>query len=326
MSARPLSGAQLRRWAVGAIAWLRGDASRPPFVPVRLYAALLLWPALLCVFFLLPEVRYHNVPPLFAPQADGASRPAASPGQPQIRALAVLAHTMEGEADQVWDPGMDRRTHELRERVGANILHAAGYLGAAYLVVDKLQNPPRSYYALSADGTATGCAGAELPPVEGDAADRAERAANLAVAIVAVEKFNRNALHRATERAYARAYRGVFGRLPDLSYGPAQIRPSFVRRLAALQPGWPQAVAWARLPDEDLLALLGKECEALKIVATFALHRIVKDDGTDEDIAAAYAGQRRRSSAPIDYAAIVGKMVTMMRQPLPVDESPAAAD
>jgi hypothetical protein len=326
MSARPRVPKPLQRWAAVGVDWLRGDASRPPLVPLRLLAALWLWPALLFVFFLLPEVRYHNVPPLFAPQADGASRPGSAAGQPQIRALAVLAHTMEGEADQVWDPGMDRRTHELRERVGANILHAAGYLGAAYLVVDKSQNPPLSYYALSADGAATGCAGAELPAVEGDVADRAERAANLAVAIVAVEKFNRHALHRATERAYARTYLGVFGRLPDLSYGPAQIRPSFVRRLAALQPGWPQAVAWASLPDQELLALLGKECEALKIVATFALHRIVQDDGTDEDIAAAYAGQRRRSSAPIDYAAIVAKMVSMMRQPLPVDEPPAGAN
>jgi len=41
--------------------------------------------------------------------------------------------------------------------------------------------------------------------------------ASSALAIVAIEKFNRNAMHRAVERTYAELHRSVSGRLPDLS-------------------------------------------------------------------------------------------------------------
>ena len=60
-----------------------------------------------------------------------------------------------------------------------------------------------------------------------------EHAAHVALAIVAVEKFNRNAMHRLAEKVYAKLYRGVFGQLPDLSFGPAQIRLSMLHQIGA---------------------------------------------------------------------------------------------
>jgi DICT domain-containing protein len=81
---------------------------------------------------------------------------------------------------------------------------------------------------LEPDGRAADCASPyALVPEDviegGDAAFAVGHAARIALAIVAVEKFNRNAIHRFAEISYARLYRKVFGRLPDLSFGPAQI-------------------------------------------------------------------------------------------------------
>ena len=138
------------------------------------------------------------------------------------------------------------------------------------------------------------------------------RASNLALAIVAVEKFNRNSMHRFAERTYAELYRLAFGRLPDLSFGPAQMRPSMLRRFAAEEPDWPEVGSWASMSDNQLLDTLWQECNALRIVATFALHEVIRSDKTDEEVAATYAGQRRRTRAPIDYGGIVSTMVYML--------------
>lgn len=303
-------------------AWLRGDG--PALVPLRLWVVLFAWPLALFAFFAVPESVYLNAPPLFAatPSSPGRIEPATQ--QPQVKKIAVLALTMEGETPEEWDAARDRRTNELRQRVGTNILHLSGYLADASLVVDSTAYPPQSWYALSPDSRPMGCASAIETPV--DDPEKTARAAQLAVALVAVEKFNRNAVQRWAERTYARLHRAVLGRYPDLSYGPAQVRPSLVRGLAQARPDWPQAAAWApaALPDDKLLELLFHECKALGIAATFALDRIVRDDTrSDADIAAAYAGQRRRSAAPIDYAGIVESMVAMMRTPAPETAPPA---
>src|SRR5262249_29168464 len=124
--------------------------------------------------------------------------------------------------------------------------------------------------------------------------------------------------HRAAERTYARLYRSLFGRLPDLSFGPAQIRPSLLRRIAAERPQWPDAAAWASMSEDQLLDELWQECKALKIAATIALHYLSAPDFPSvTQVAAAYGGQRRRTAAPIDYASIVEAMVSMMQSQLP---------
>ena len=124
------------------------------------------------------------------------------------------------------DPAQNDRTNQLRGRVGTNILVAAGYLAQAHFVQDRIGKPPLNYYVLEPDGRAADCASPyALVPEDviegGDAAFAVGHAARIALAIVAVEKFNRNAIHRFAEISYARLYRKVFGRLPDLSFGPA---------------------------------------------------------------------------------------------------------
>jgi hypothetical protein len=313
------------RGAARLRAWWRGDG--PALVPLRLWIILFVWPLALFAFFVVPEPIYLNTRPLFAatPSAPGTVEPAMQ--QQQVRKIAILTLAMEGETPEEWDAARDRRTNELRQRVGTNILHLSGYLADASLIVDSSAYPPQSWYALSPDSRPMGCASAIETPV--DDPDKTTRAAQLAVALVAVEKFNRNALQRWMERTYAGLYRAVLGKYPDLSYGPAQIRPSLVRRLAEARPDWPQAAAWtpAALSDDQLLKLLFHECKALGIAATFALDRIVLDDASsDADIAAAYGGQRRRSAAPIDYARIVESMVTMMSAPLPEPSPPPTVE
>lgn len=297
-------------------AWFRGDG--PALLPLRLWIVLFAWPLALFAFFIMPESVYVNARPLFAAtqSSPGTIEPAMQ--QPQVKKIAILTLAMEGETPEEWDAARSRRTNELSQRVGTNILHLSGYLADASLVVDSSSYPPQSWYALSPDSRPMGCASAIETPV--DDPNKTMRAAQLAVALVAVEKFNRNAVQRWAERTYAGLYRAVLGEYPDLSYGPAQIRPSLLRRLAQERPDWQQAAAWApaALSDEELLKLLFHECKALGIAATFALDRIVLDETkSDADIAAAYGGQRRRSAAPIDYARIVESMVIMMKAPIP---------
>lgn len=146
-----------------------------------------------------------------------------------------------------------------------------------------------------------------------------EGAASIALAIVAAEKFNRNSLHQFAERTYAKLYGMIFGRLPDLSFGPAQVRISLLRRIAAQHPDWSDEIAsWASKPDNQLLDLLERECDALKVATVFVLDQSVRLNNRNvEDVAAAYAGQRRRSTAPIDYAGIVEAMVRSMKREVP---------
>lgn len=309
--------AWLRARSQALAAWLRGDGDGP--VPLRLWVGLVAWPLSLFAFFVIPESSYLNAPPLFAAPAASPSRIEPVVPQPQVKKIAVLTLKMEGETPEEGDPARDRRTRELRERVGTNILHLSGYLADASLVVDSTQYPPQSYYVLAPDSRALGCASTIDAPVRDQT--KTTRAAQLAVAIVAVEKFNRNAVQRWAEWTYARLHRAVLGQVPDLSYGPAQVRPSLLRHLAKERPDWPQAAGWTALSDDKLLELLFQECKALGIAATFALDRIDRGEA-DTDIAAAYAGQRRRSAAPIDYAGIVQTMVEMMGQSLPAPPAP----
>jgi hypothetical protein len=325
------TGGGVRHFARRSADWLRGCLLLPPVVPQRLVAVLVVWPVLLLSFFVLPEARYLNVPPFLA----GANASAGNGGQPAVplqvtpRKLAVLVLPMERDTTAN-DVARDRNIDLIRERVGTNILVAAGYLSDAYYVPDETGYPPRPYYVLQPNWVPSGCASqyeVRLPAAL-DSAEIQKRVPHLALAIVAIEKFNRNALHRAVERTYAELHRRVSGRLPDLSFGPAQIRLSLLRRIAAERPDWPTAAAWSTMSDDQLLDRLWQECEALKMVATVLLHGLAapqdpacKDDGCpdpEQIVIEAYAGQRpRRRNAPIDYVGIVQAMTRMMEASLP---------
>jgi hypothetical protein len=282
---------------------------------------LAVWPVLLFSFFLVPAVGYLNAPPLFASVTHASDKVEQAAASQQIRALAVVALSMEGDiGDEDSDPAQADRTNQLRQRIGTNILAAAGYLTEAYYVLGE-GYPPYNYYVLKSDGRAAGCATPDVPFPEDLTSDRA---ANVALAIVAVEKFNRNTIQRFAERTYARLYRTAFGQIPDLSFGPAQIRLSLLRQIAAAHPDWPEVASWVLLSDDKLLEKLWHECDALKIAATVVVHHSLRLSTLSQshfvtigDVAASYAGQRRRSAAPIDYASIVDTMVSMMANQLP---------
>jgi hypothetical protein len=148
-----------------------------------------------------------------------------------------------------------------------------------------------------------------------------DEASDLAIAAVAVEKFHRNSLQRKLEWLYARAFLALFGRLPDISLGPAQIRVSRFREMVAdlreLEP-----------PDAQAADLLMDECQSLQLAAILMRELLVKAAKTvelcaagaesencpseKEVAAAAYAGQRRRTHAIVDYGPIVASMGNMI--------------
>jgi hypothetical protein len=77
------------------------------------------------------------------------------------------------------------------------------------------------------------------------------------------------------------------------------------------------------MSEDQLLDMLWNECSALNVVGAFAVHQsLQRPNAGSADVAALYAGQRRRTNAPIDYAHIVEAMVSMMEAELP--EKPAA--
>jgi hypothetical protein len=317
-----ITGPTSRLWSLARNSVARLRSSWTPPVSRRLTVVLAVWPVLLFSFFLIPAVGYLNVPPLFA----SSNKAEQAAGSQQVRALAVVALSLEGDSTEDTDPAQADRTDQLRQRVGTNILAAAGYLTEAYYVLGE-GYPAHNYYVLKPDGRAAVCATPDVPFPQDLTSDRA---ANIALAIVAVEKFNRNTIQRFAERSYASLHHLAFGQIPDLSFGPAQIRLSLLRQIAATRPDWPEAASWVSLSDDQLLDRLWEECGALKIAATVVVHQSVRLSqlseshfATTADIAASYAGQRRRSAAPIDYANIVEAMVSMMETQLP--DKPAAA-
>jgi hypothetical protein len=328
MSGVPSMARDARAWLLH---WLRPQ----PFVPGRLVLALAVWPLLLFAFFALPAVGYVNVPPLFAksagppPAANGNGERPAQAITAAPRRLAVLVLPMEQDSS-VFDAARDRNIDLIRERVGTNLLVAAGYLADAHYVPDETGYPPRPYFVLQPHYIPTDCAAgyeATLPESMKDQ-DIVRRVPNLAMAIVAIEKFNRTVLHRHAERTYATIHRWTFGSLPDLSFGPAQVRLSTLRRIAAERPDWPTAASWASLSDQQLLDKVEQECEALKIASTIVLHGLAQPPqpgcsgaacvNSEEAVIGAYAGRRpRRKNAPIDYVGLVQAMTRMMEAQLP---------
>lgn len=148
-----------------------------------------------------------------------------------------------------------------------------------------------------------------------------DKASHLAITAVAVEKFHRNSLQRKFEWLYARAFLALFGTLPDISLGPAQIRVSRFREVVAeLREPEP--------PDAEAADLLMDECQSLQLAAILMRQFLVKATKTvehcaagaesencpseEEVAAAAYVGQRRRTHAIVDYGPIVAHMVNMI--------------
>lgn len=86
---------------------------------------------------------------------------------------------------------------------------------------------------------------------------------NLTIAILAAEKYNRSAFERRFEIGLAEFLLGASGRIPDFSYGIAQMRPEVAKRVLRAELGE------FSLPDSDLLALLGNACQSARLASQY---------------------------------------------------------
>jgi hypothetical protein len=231
----------------------------------------------------------------------------SAPEDARQRSLPVLVQGLEAQGRIAEEPDADR-VADTRNLVAANILLRSGYLTRASVQADPVTKRP--LYSLSIQPEVQACA--SVPP---DSPTKPplpfHQASDLAIAAVAVEKFNRHTVHRALEWALARSVLALTGRLPELSLGPAQIRPATVRRLVAAGFGGAQ---WRPLgQDEHALAqALGDECQALAL-ATAILATQACTDCPDPAAHAlqVYGGQRPRTEAVVDYVPIVRTMAAM---------------
>lgn len=317
-------------------------------------------------FFLVPAAQFKNVQPLFAKgerpavQKEPRSGDGLDAKAPETRIpVQVVGLESAGENGN----GEDPRSARLQQaRIATNILIRSGYVASASIRIVNFASPPEIQYVIIPEDNVLECARLE-PDQTGDAnrpndpaatgnaasgaasaaddaaaakaeADRLQTAQRLALAAVAVEKFHRTALHRSLEWLYARGYRAVFGRLPDLSFGPAQIRPSRVRQLARAFDAADPRYKVLRDSEADLPGVLTDECKSLNLAATIMYFYLKRSDDCDKanlsdcpeypvDFAARmYNGQHRTTSAVIDYAPVVAQMVEEMANQMEPAASP----
>ena len=190
----------------------------------------------------------------------------------------------------------------LQSRLGYASLLAAGFVadtGSPYSVA--IQKPP-------CEGMGPAIPG-KIPLGGEEALD----VGNLAMALVAAEQYNRTAVRRFIERLYALGIYGLTGGLPDISLGPAQIRPSAMREID------PTAT------DAAILDSLGSECGSLsvasRLVARYAQDAVAAKKTTLDEVIAAVAGRyvgiRKNASVNQRYIGIVAAAYSLLAQSAP---------
>jgi len=207
----------------------------------------------------------------------------------------------------VYRPGDSQWTtlegqQSLQSRLGYASLLAAGFVadtGSPYSVA--IQKPP-------CEGMGPAIPG-KIPLGGEEALD----VGNLAMALVAAEQYNRTAVRRFLERLYALGIYGLTGGLPDISLGPAQIRPSAMREID------PMAT------DAAILDSLGSECGSLsvasRLVARYAQDAVAAKKTTLDEVIAAVAGRyvgiRKNASVNQRYIGIVAAAYSLLAQSAP---------
>ena len=190
----------------------------------------------------------------------------------------------------------------LQSRLGYASLLAAGFVadtGSPYSVA--IQKPP-------CEGMGPAIPG-KIPLGGEEALD----VGNLAMALVAAEQYNRTAVRRFIGRLYALGIYGLTGGLPDISLGPAQIRPSAMREID------PTAT------DAAILDSLGSECGSLsvasRLVARYAQDAVAAKKTTLDEVIAAVAGRyvgiRKNASVNQRYIGIVAAAYSLLAQSAP---------
>lgn len=316
------------------------------YLPNRLILPLCAGCFVLFALFVISPPKYNNFEPLFTksqpeikvtPAQEENSNPTEEKRTEEKRKIAVRVLGME-IAGKIPDADDNRRIWLMQQRVGTNIFIRSGYLQSASFVTVVTENPPpHMQYKVVLEDAPVSCAYIEVAASENNTREEVEEsddiksaslhnmATRLAISAVAVEKFHRNVLHRRMEWAYAQAFSALsFGRLPDVSLGPAQIRVSSVRKIAAEveQTNGPYAML-SDTSDAELEQILFDECKSLKLAATMMYHFLRKarcePDNEDDPsrclmkiAAETYVGKHRKTSAVIDYSPIVVCMAEML--------------
>ncbi|MFG6417001.1 hypothetical protein ACG02S_24195 [Roseateles sp. DC23W] len=195
-----------------------------------------------------------------------------------------------------------------QDRVAANIVLRSGYLSGFSTGIDSTTG--LLTFSVVADPSVEQCASSS------DQGPESTSLAPLTMAVVAVEKFNRGGAQRRLEWWLATAGLAMSGRLPDLSLGPAQIRPSTLARLAN-DPKAPAGIrASKQLKPAELRDQLMDECSSLGIAAEI-LQQLRDEQGNLEAAVRAYGGNRRETQAVIDYVPVVFAISRLFVDELP---------
>jgi hypothetical protein len=288
--------------------WRRADR-RPVPPPLAtpacraLVVPLALGVGLLCVCLCLSGTAYLKPEPVATDGPEGEGEGEAPPqDSAQLVRVPIIALEAQGAlADETPQSAVE----SARQRVAANILIRSGYL-AQFSVSTATQTGLPDMRGLL-NGAISGCAW--VGDVDGISG---EDVARDAIGVVAVEKFNRSGAQRRLEWWASKLLLTLTGRLPDFSIGPAQIRPSVVRRVAASR-GVPESLKeLAVASDAQLLDHLMDECRAVGTAAALLQHwRATLHSG--EAAIRTYGGQRRETQAVIDYVPVVQSISALIR-------------
>ena len=269
---------------------------------------------LLCCFSIQPA-QFNDVGTLLSTEVSSAK-------EKKIPVLVTnLEHTtVKASAEEVRE-GL--KMDSARSRAGINLFVRSGFLKAACQINhDPSAQDSPTRYAVMIDPNIERCAAQAFR--DGTHSNDTELAQNLAFSAVAVEKFNRGTLHRQLENIYSKLVYSLAGHYPDLSLGPAQIKPSTIRQAHFRNPKIANEDYLSFQSEQEVAEQLFDECRALA-AASFVMYDLLKqakercknqDDEGEECIKtaaiSAYGGHRKRTHAIIDYAPVVAAMSSMI--------------
>lgn len=138
---------------------------------------------------------------------------------------------------------------------------------------------------------------------------------HLAIAIIAAEKYNRSPSQRSLKASFAERSLQFQGKLPEYSFGLAQIRPVTARRFLQQELG-PKY----ELSDRDLLTLLMNDCQNVRLAGKYVeelCHQFASSISVDElikQVALTYNGAVTPSIHGLRYVdAVIGAYYLLQR-------------
>lgn len=277
-------------------------------VPVAsgLHVCLFLGAAAVLALTCLSSTVYRDAPAIMQVQA----KEKTAVHHASIKKLPVVVLTLEGTDRRERTLDTDDGLRAMQHRMAVNILLRSGYLSRA---VAKQNADGSIFYAVEPDDQILGCVNS-VPTDDRDLSF-------LGIAVVAAEKFNRSKVHRFLEWHLAEIVQSVTGRLPDLSLGVAQVRPSTVRRYAGASSTFQRLVPES--DDANLRVLLRNECRSIEL-ATAVLQvmaaemrqskRCSAEEACLELAVLRYGGHRHRSQAVVDYLGLVTAMNRLLAE------------